>query len=184
MACAYRVQYALLMLGKQCVSLGTRSFYVKAGLHSQPWASAILRWWVAAWMLLVPLFHAHPAVAHQHGEAGHVHGGTLHSVFSSDLDDEYPHHQHTTDAVKDTARGHSGMSGEPLHRITYAEAGFSFLSDSSQRSLSKPLLTHICIGELPAFNSAFTKCPNADQLEFIFPLSMLTQDVPSRAPPF
>jgi hypothetical protein len=160
------------MLGKQCVSLGTMSHYVKAGLHRKPWTSAILRCWIVAWMLLVPLFHAHPALAHQHGEGGHVHGGALHSVFSSDLDDEYPH------------PGHSGMSGDPLHRTTYAEAGFSFLSDSPQRSLSKPLLTSIFIGELPAFNSPSTKCPNADQLEFIFPLSILTQDVPSRAPPF
>lgn len=147
-------------------------------------ASAILRCWVIAWMLLVPLFHVHPAVAHHHGEAEHVHDGTLHSVFSPDLDDEHHHHEHATDGINDTPPGHSGISGQPSQNPSYAEAGFSFLSDSTPRSLSKPLLTHICIVALPAFNLVPTKYSHSEQLTFILPPNISTQDVPSRAPPF
>ncbi|HEX5646547.1 MAG TPA: hypothetical protein VFX56_06220, partial [Nitrospira sp.] len=48
--------------------------------------------WGSIWMLVVPLFHVHPRADHHHGEAGHVHGGTVHTVWSPDLDDEYDHH--------------------------------------------------------------------------------------------
>ena len=41
--------------------------------------------WLGAWLCVMPLVHVHPEADHRHGLAGHVHGGTFHTVFSPEL---------------------------------------------------------------------------------------------------
>jgi len=101
--------------------------------------------WVSIWMLIVPFFHVHPEADHHHGDDRHVHGGTIHSVFSQDLECEYTEtihdptcpeaaHQHLQ------ARVHSG------HASTHPEIEFSLLTAPIDRPLPKP---GIAVAELP-----------------------------------
>lgn len=51
--------------------------------------SGLLYVWMSLWVLVVPMVHVHPDADHQHGSGHHSHGGTVHTVFSSDLDCEF-----------------------------------------------------------------------------------------------
>jgi len=93
--------------------------------------------WASLWMLAVPLVHIHPEADHRHGEPNHIHGGTVHTVFSADLECEYIEtihdptcpeaaHQHLQ------ARVHSG------HASTHPEIEFSLLTAPIDRPLPKP----------------------------------------------
>ena len=82
-------------------------------------------------MLAAPLFHVHPEADHRHGEEGHVHGGTVHTVWSPDLDSEYNNQEQATS--RHTQLVHSGDG--------HAEFGLSLLTDSTDRKSLKPCLT-------------------------------------------
>lgn len=148
------------------------------------WSYAMLQTWVIAWILAVPLFHVHPEADHHHGEAGHVHGGTVHTVFSRDLDGEFDDHQQdTTDGVGHLPARQIAVSGHPSHILEYAELGFSFLSDSTDRNLPKPLFTHTFVVEAPAIRVLNANPSLAQNLTSTLLLTVLTHDIPSRAPP-
>lgn len=144
----------------------------------------LLRGWAVVWMLVVPLIHIHPETDPHHGEAGHAHGGMVHTVFSRDLDDEFDNHQDTTDGGGHLPTSQVAVSGHPSHALEYAELGFSFLSDSTDRKLPKPLFVHVLVVE----SSAIIACapiPSIAQHRAFTPLhTFLTRDIPSRAPPF
>ncbi len=147
------------------------------------WPRVMVRAWIIVWMMAVPLFHVHPEADHHHGEAGHIHGGTVHTVFSPDLDDEFDSHQHTTDGVGNTTPSDVAISGHPPHALEYAELAFSFLSDSTDRKLPKPLFVHVLLTE-PAAIMAYAPSPSVAQESVVTPLlTFLTHDIPSRAPP-
>lgn len=55
--------------------------------------------WAVLWLIALPLVHVHPDGAHDHGAAGHVHGGTAHTVFSPDLPHEYAAHHEASAAL-------------------------------------------------------------------------------------
>ena len=145
----------------------------------------LLRAWVVVWMLAVPLFHVHPEADHHHGEAGHVHGGTVHTVFSPDLDGEYDDHQRAIDGFGSASPSDVAISGHLSHALETAELGFSFLSDSTDRKLPKPLFVHVLVIESTNKDMAVVPGPSVAQ-DRVFPLSptFLTRDIPSRAPPF
>lgn len=143
----------------------------------------LLRGWAVVWMLVVPLIHIHPETDPHHGEAGHAHGGMVHTVFSRDLDDEFDNHQDTTDRVGHLSASQVAVSGHPSHALEYAELGFSFLSDSTDRKLPKPLFVHVLVTESAQIISFGPSPSIAQDRAFALPLTVLTRDIPSRAPP-
>lgn len=132
---------------------------------------------------MVPFFHVHPDVDHAHGDDPHVHSGTIHTVFSPDLDCEYTEivhdptcpeaeHQHLH------ARAHSG------HALNHPEIQFSLLTVSIDRPLLKPGIT---VAELPVVER--TAAQRAVAVASLQPgtshtILFLSTALPLRAPPF
>ena len=75
--------------------------------------------WAMTWTIMVPLFHVHPEADHRHGDPSHVHGGTVHTVFSPDLNCEFSVYNHATVA--------DGESRCPLHLIAQFPHGAEHL---------------------------------------------------------
>ncbi|MEC4889283.1 MAG: hypothetical protein RI101_04410 [Nitrospira sp.] len=147
------------------------------------WPQILLRAWIMVWMLAVPLFHVHPETDHHHGEAGHVHGGTVHTVFSPDLDGEFTRHHETAAAVEQPPADHIALSTHPSQASDYAELGFSFVSDSTDRSLPKPLAGVLFVVEPPAGLTLPPISPVSQDRTFSSSHTLFTRDIPSRAPP-
>lgn len=147
------------------------------------WSRVMVRAWIIIWMLAVPLFHVHPEADHHHGEAGHIHGGTVHTVFSPDLDGEFGNHQDTIAGGEQQPANQITVSGHHSHASDYTELGFSFVSDSTDRTLPKPLVASVLIVEPPAHTPLAANPSVIQPLTFSLPLTLLTQDIPSRAPP-
>lgn len=134
-------------------------------------------------MLAVPLFHVHPEADLHHGEARHVHAAMAHTVFSPDLDGEFDPHHDTAKDFGHTSSSPIAISGHPAHSYEYVEFGFSFLSDSTDRKLSKPLLSSGLLIEFVAIRVVVPTCSVVEDRIFTPPLSFPTRDIPSRAPP-
>jgi hypothetical protein len=147
------------------------------------WSRVVVRAWIIIWMLAVPLFHVHPEADHHHGEAGHIHGGTVHTVFSPDLEGEFGHHQSTTAAVEQPTATQFTLSVLHFHASDYTELGFSFVSDSTDRTLPKPLVSSALIVEPPAQTPLAANPSVIQPLAHSLPLTLLTHDIPARAPP-
>lgn len=135
------------------------------------------------WMLAVPLFHVHPEADHHHGEAGHIHGGTVHTVFSPDLDGEFTSRQSTLAAAETQPTDLGTIARHRPHASDYTELGFSFVSDSTDRSLPKPLVTALVLVVPPAHLASATHHPVSLDLPLSQSLTLFTRDIPSRAPP-
>ncbi|MBI3355625.1 MAG: hypothetical protein HY038_02410 [Nitrospirae bacterium] len=134
--------------------------------------------WLSVWMLAIPLFHVHPEADHHHGVAGHVHGGTVHTVLSGDLDCEFGSHEKATPPAVALSE-HFPHAGHE-----HPELGFSLLNDSNDRKSFKPLGTQApfaAIAVMPVLQGCdsviqdLTSDPSA---------TLFVHDRPSRAPPF
>lgn len=131
---------------------------------------------------MVPLFHVHPDVEHRHGDASHVHGGTVHTVFSPDLECEYTNEVHDPTCPEAEhrlfqARAHSG------HAFNHPEIEFSLLTGPADRPLPKPGMT---VSGLPVIES--TAIQEAVAVVSLQPGSspavlFLSTALPLRAPP-
>jgi len=75
--------------------------------------------WASLWMFAAPLIHIHPEADHRHGDPRHVHGGTVHTVFSQDLTCEFSVYDHAS-VADDESRC-------PLHLIAYPPHGAEHL---------------------------------------------------------
>jgi hypothetical protein len=143
----------------------------------------LLRAWTILWLIAIPLFHIHPESDPHHGQAGHVHSGTVHTVFSGDLDGEFGHHR---DKASSATVSHSGwfLSAEgPYDWKADPELGFSLLNDSSDRKLFKSLSTTILFIVDPIAPVPIRR----DLLEqggpsVLFP-ALFVSEIPARAPP-
>ena len=133
-------------------------------------------------MLMVPLFHVHPEADHHHGEAGHVHGGTVHMVFSPDLDGEFDN-QHSVDGFGHSNSSHADLFDHPLPVLEYAEFAFSFLGDSTDRKLLKPVPVHTARVEPDTLAHAAPVLSRIPHSAVTPPSIFLTRDIASRAPP-
>ena len=134
-------------------------------------------------MLVVPLIHIHPETDRHHGEAGHVHGGKVHTVFSQDLDGEFDTHYDTREGFRHSIPNRVTFSSLPARASEFSELGFSFLSDSTDRKLSKPLLLYVLITQPTAIDVVVpTACIGAETV-LLSPHSVLTRHISSRAPP-
>jgi hypothetical protein len=97
-------------------------------------------------MLVVPFFHIHPEADHHHGDANHDHGGTIHTVFSQDLECEYTKTVHDS-TCPEAAHQHLQAPAHPGHAVNHHEIEFSLLTAPIDRLLPKP---GIMVAGLPA----------------------------------
>jgi hypothetical protein len=132
-------------------------------------------------MLMVPLFHVHPEADHRHGDASHVHGGTVHTVFSADLQCEFSVYNHAS-VAEDESRC-------PLHLIAQAPHGYEhFEIDVALASSAVPQ-----VGKGTALDVAahFSHVPPPARLHAVWQPQpspsltnlFLTTSLSSRAPP-
>src|ERR1043165_7068701 len=138
--------------------------------------------WVSIWMLIVPFFHVHPASDHHHGDDGHVHGGTIHSVFSQDLECEYTETIHAPPCAETSHHPlqscfHSG------HASNHPEIEFSLLTAPIDRPLPKP---GIAVAGLPVAENITAR--RAVVVASLHPspsqtILFLSSTLPLRAPP-
>ena len=145
--------------------------------------SNLLRVWAILWLIAIPLFHIHPEIDPHHGQAGHVHLATVHTVFSADLDGEFGHHQ---DAVESgmTVDAELVMSDGSLQAwVTDPEVAFSLLHDLTDRKFFKPCLTHLLIltHSVPAL-LPHRGLSEADGASALFS-ALVIKEIPARAPP-
>jgi hypothetical protein len=156
---------------------------MKRPYRSISWCRAAIIVWSCAWMLAVPLFHVHPDTDHRHGEAGHVHGGTVHTVLSRDLDCEFSNAQAIRGSGH-TAHGNESVSAPQSHRWNeHPEFGISLLTDPTDRKSLKP-----CSMQVLVIASAVVsdRKPHRSVHQSTIPLrpsSLFSQDLKSRAPP-
>lgn len=143
----------------------------------------LLRAWAILWLIAIPLFHIHPEIDPHHGQIGHVHLATVHTVFSGDLDGEFGHHRDTVESGM-TADAELVLSNGSLHAWTAdPELGFSLLNDSTDRKFFKPCSTHL----LFLTRSVLTLHPRpdlskADDTPALFS-ALVVHEIPARAPP-
>lgn len=138
--------------------------------------SKVLRGWVILWMLAVPLFHVHPQADSHHGEPGHVHSGTVHTVFSPDLDGEYGGH----DSRASIGTGPSHVS-HPWQE--HAELAFSLLGDFSDRKICKPFLSVVTCEAVLTLPTMAQGTEAGTMTLWSASVADLARELPSRAPP-
>jgi hypothetical protein len=143
----------------------------------------LLRAWAIVWLLAIPLFHIHLETDPHHGDAGHVHGGTVHTVFSKDLDGEYGHHQ-GHDAVVESADLGLALSADSSHAWEeHAELGYALLNDSTDRKLLKPFLTPLLFVAQTAIPVPERRDRSEQDGASTFSSRVLVREIPARAPP-
>jgi hypothetical protein len=133
-------------------------------------------------MLMIPFFHVHPDADHAHGDDLHVHSGTIHTVFSSDLECEYAEIVHDL-SCPETAHQHLQSRAHPGHVLNHPEIEFSLLTVSIDRPLQKPGIT---VAELPVVER--TAAQRAVSIASLQPgasytVQFLSTALPLRAPP-
>jgi hypothetical protein len=138
--------------------------------------------WLMTWMLVFPLFHVHPEGDHHHGEASHIHGGTIHTVFSQDLECEFQEIAHHS-TCPEAEHQHLQASTHVGHALNHAELDFSLLSIPIERQLPK---VGIVIAEVPSDGRTTTE--QATVVASLQPdtphnILFLSRILPLRAPP-
>ncbi|MCS6292640.1 MAG: hypothetical protein H8J66_06150 [Nitrospira sp.] len=137
----------------------------------------LIRVWVMLWVLSVPLFHVHPEFAERSGQEGAMRSGTVHTVFSADLDGEFDIHEASTHSAADKSVHLSHTWFE------HSELGFSLLTDSHHRVELKPILVQTMA--LPDGKVAIIPCHEqaTERLAVIPSSTLFVHQLPSRAPP-
>ena len=137
--------------------------------------------WAALWMLAAPLVHIHPEADHHHGEPGHLHGGTVHTVFSPDLSCEFASYDHGSVAAKESSCP-LHLTAHPFHGAEHLEIDFVLASSAGpQVGKGTPLdvAAHSFSANQPIrAPAAWRPQPNLSLMN----LSLATS-LPSRAPP-
>ena len=143
----------------------------------------ILRGWVVLWLLALPLFHIHPETDPHHGEAGHVHAVSVHTVFSGDLEGEFGQYPETA-SVRPYAGEAPAVSAEAAHAWSSdPELNLSLLNDTTDRKPIKPLLTHLLFVAHHLLSLADSHDDPNDESWPSTITRLITRDVPARAPP-
>jgi hypothetical protein len=138
--------------------------------------------WASLWMLMVPFFHVHPEADHHHGDASHVHGGTIHTVFSPDLECEYQDVVHDS-TCPEAAHQHLQARAHAGHALNHPEIEFSLLTAPIDRSLPK---AGMVLSGLPLVEHTATQRAVAVVLLQPGPahtILFLSSALPLRAPP-
>jgi hypothetical protein len=132
-------------------------------------------------MLMVPLFHVHPDADHRHGDPSHVHGGTVHTVFSPDLNCEFSVYDHAS-VADDESRC-------PLHLIAQFPHGFEHfeidvvLAASAESQVGKGTALDVAAHSFHANPPARVHAAWQPQPSPSLTNLLLTTSLSSRAPP-
>lgn len=140
-------------------------------------APLIVRVWVILWVLSVPLFHVHPESAEHSGHDDAIHGGTVHTVFSGDVDGEFTPHEAASHPAADKSAHLSHTWFE------HAELGFSLITDSHHRTNLKPLLIQTMVLPIGETAIVLSSRQKAERLGTVPPATLFVHDFASRAPP-
>ena len=140
-------------------------------------APMIIRVWVMLWVLSVPLFHVHPESAKHAGHDEAIHSGTVHTVFSADLDGEFDTHETSTHSTADKSVHLSHTWFE------HSELGFSLLTDSHHRTDLKPILVQTIVPPIGETTTIECRERAAEDLAAIPASTLFVHRLPSRAPP-
>lgn len=140
-------------------------------------APVLIRVWVMLWVLSVPLFHIHPELAEPSGLTGAMRSGTVHTVFSGDLDGEFTPHKAAAHPATDRSVHLSHTWFE------HAELGFSLITDSNHRTELKPHLIQTM--GLPFEGTLAIRYHErmAEQRAAVPAAILFMREIPSRAPP-
>jgi hypothetical protein len=133
-------------------------------------------------MLMVPFFHVHPDADHPHEDDPHVHSGTIHTIFSPDLECEYTKTVHDS-TCPEAAHQHLQVRGHSGHVLNHPEIEFSLLTAPIDRPLPKQGITVsvLPVVERTAAQRAVVVAslqPGASQA-----ILFLSSTLPLRAPP-
>lgn len=145
------------------------------------WTRVAVLTWAALWMLAAPLVHIHPEADHRHGDPGHVHGGTVHTVFSPDLSCEFSHYDHAPVASMES---HCPLHliAQPLHGAEHLEIDLA-LASSAKPQVGKGTVFDVAIHYLHANKPAKTDVSWRPQPDLPLTNLFLEASLPSRAPP-
>ena len=138
--------------------------------------------WLTLWMLVIPLFHVHPEADHRHGEIGHVHGGTVHTVFSPDLECEYKDDVHDQ-TCPEAAHQHLQARAYSGHAFNHPETQFSLLTVPIDRPQPKPGITVAALPVVERITAQRTVVVASLQPGTSQTLLFLSTALPLRAPP-
>ena len=145
------------------------------------WFRVVVLTWAALWMLAAPLVHVHPEADHRHGDPGHVHGGTVHTVFSPDLSCEFSHYDHAPVAATESSCP-LHLIAQPLHGAEHLEIDL-VLASSAKPQVGKgtPLdvAAHSFYTNQPIGSPAAWQPQPSPSLRNLF----LATSLSSRAPP-
>lgn len=140
-------------------------------------APVIIRMWVVLWVLSIPLFHIHPEFAESSDHAGAMRSGTVHTVFSGDLDGEFTPHEAASHPAADKSAHLSHTWFE------HAELGFSLLTGSHHRTDLKPLLLQTMVLPIGETAIVLSSGQKAERVAAIPAAILFVHEFPSRAPP-
>lgn len=148
---------------------------------SAGWTRLAVVTWAALWMLAAPLVHIHPEADHRHGDPGHVHGGTFHTVFSPDLSCEFASYDHAPVAATET-RCPLHLIAHPFHGAEHFEIDL-ILASSAEPQVGKgtalDVAAHSFHANQPTRPDATWQLQSSPSPTNRF----LSTSVPSRAPP-
>ena len=149
--------------------------------RNSSWCRTAALAWVALWMLAAPLVHIHPEADHHHGEPGHLHGGTVHTVFSPDLSCEFASYDHGSVAAKESSCP-LHLIAQPFHGAEHLEIDL-ILASSAEPQVGKGTALDVAAHSFSANQpirapTAWRPQPNLSLMN----LSLATS-LPSRAPP-
>jgi hypothetical protein len=137
--------------------------------------------WAALWMLAAPLVHIHPEADHRHGDPGHVHGGTVHTVFSKDLNCEFLHYNHAS-VAHDESHCPLHLIAQPPHGAEHLEIDL-VLASSAMPQVGKGTALDVAAHSFHANPPARAHADYQPQPSPSLTNLLLTTSLSSRAPP-
>lgn len=145
------------------------------------WVRTAVLMWVVVWMCVAPLVHIHPEADHRHGDPSHVHGGTVHAVFSPDLSCEFSIYDHSSIAAKESHCPRH-LIAQPLHGAEHLEIDF-VLASSAEPQVGKGTALDVAAHSFCANQPAKTHAARRLQPSPSLTNRFLSTSLPSRAPP-
>jgi hypothetical protein len=145
------------------------------------WSRVMVLVWASLWMLAAPLVHIHPEADHHHGDPSHVHGGTVHTVFSPDLNCEFSAYNHAS-VAEDESRCPLHLIAQPLHGAEHLEIDLALASSAVPqvgKGTALDVAAHSSHAPPPARLHAVWQPQPSPSLTSLF----LTTSLSSRAPP-
>ena len=137
--------------------------------------------WLITWLLVFPFFHVHPEADHHHVDPGHVHGSTVHTVFSPDPNCEVSAFDHASVPGKESpCLLH--LVAHPSHGFEQPEIDFVLASSAGPqvgKGTALDAAAHSFHANMPARPRAAWQPESSQSLTDL----LLTLNLSSRGPP-